>query len=301
MLINYDLETDTPIKPYTMKGFGFNCPSDAAAKKVIELSERHQMNMKALIKPRTAAQTYDPEKSRRWEETNQGTQKVIDDLQGQIDMVKSFKTLFGRLYASSGYRTKSSPRFSSVIKSGKPTARKPVTGEPTYNYFLDWCLLEIAPTRTMDNVLTFHDQPEWFKLAPGEPMNEWTTLDSPSHHIDKEDLQVFKLGGTTGSTQGIINPVPEVINPDSQIGKAGGLTDKNIRHAFTIHPVDKGELFSKDGDSGSIVMEMETGRWLGLLFGQNEMHDSLMIPIDVVLRDIEMVTGLTVVEPRFTA
>jgi hypothetical protein len=52
-------------------------------------------------------------------------------------------------------------------------------------------------------------------------------------------------------------------------------------------------------DSGSIVLHAPSGKWLGPLFGQTYISAALFTPIDMVLCDIEELTGLDVVEPVF--
>ncbi|KAF9736513.1 hypothetical protein PMIN02_012276 [Paraphaeosphaeria minitans] len=56
----------------------------------------------------------------------------------------------------------------------------------------------------------------------------------------------------------------------------------------------------KSGDSGSIVLHTPSGDWLGLLFGSTGTGAALFAPIDVILRDIEIVTGCKVLEPTST-
>jgi hypothetical protein len=56
--------------------------------------------------------------------------------------------------------------------------------------------------------------------------------------------------------------------------------------------------FVDSGDSGSVVVHDGTGIWLGLLFGENASGSGLMLPMDLILKDIQNVTGLDITEPR---
>ncbi|KKY17668.1 hypothetical protein UCDDS831_g06259 [Diplodia seriata] len=57
--------------------------------------------------------------------------------------------------------------------------------------------------------------------------------------------------------------------------------------------------FSEGGDSGSWVFDTETGAWIGVLFGGPLYEEYAYItPVDIILRDVEDVTGKKVVEPK---
>ena len=81
-----------------------------------------------------------------------------------------------------------------------------------------------------------------------------------------------------------------------------GTTD-GIMLAFGVMHDRKGEDFMRAGDSGSCVLLNERKRRatvVGLLYAFNEhTRVSYMIPFDLVVRDIELVTGQKVSKPEF--
>ena len=81
-----------------------------------------------------------------------------------------------------------------------------------------------------------------------------------------------------------------------------GTTD-GIMLAFGVMHDRKGEEFMRAGDSGSCVLRTERNRRatvVGLLYAFNEhTRVSYMIPFDLVVRDIELVTGQKVSKPEF--
>lgn len=96
----------------------------------------------------------------------------------------------------------------------------------------------------------------------------------------------------------VIKPVPGVQNT---IATTHGCTPQKHSFCYSVtssNPV--GAVFLAAGDSGSIVVHDPSGAWLGLLFGASDPESGMMLPIDLVLADIEHVTGLKVVEPKFT-
>ena len=125
----------------------------------------------------------------------------------------------------------------------------------------------------------------------------------------------MKRGRTTGVTKGRINAIRSILkiqkNQDDKVNiipvdlsKRFGAQD-GIFLAYGIFDDRDGHEFMLGGDSGSCVLlqEKEDCRKLtniGLLFASNEYtRVSYMMPIDMVINDIEHVTGHTVTEPKF--
>lgn len=208
---------------------------------------------------------------------------------------------FGTLFASSGPRLVTRQEF---LPRPGASQQKSKASAASVNFLLDWALLDIVPSRSVKNELPNTGmRPNGTKthLVEGQLCRTWTPLDSRKTHIKRDEVEVGKHGRTTGFTFGTINCSLTRINPDIDsgwdgFGKVYGLNSSTIGLCYSIIKRGKSS-FVNAGDSGSVVVHDESGTWLGLLFGENASGSGLMLPIDLVFKDIENVTGLAVTEP----
>ncbi|KAH9865473.1 hypothetical protein J1614_009057 [Plenodomus biglobosus] len=192
-----------------------------------------------------------------------------------------------------------------IAASGARAVTSTLSRDPV---LLDWALVEIAAERIATNILPnaapVPRTPQTV-LTPGLPCTRWSPLDTGETNIKRYEVNVCKYGRTTGWTFGQIC-VPDVkINTKErdfrEMAKAYGIPEGGNGSCFAV--VERPgfpRAVVEPGDSGSIVLHDKSRSWLGLLFGQTGAGSALMVPMSLVLRDIEHVTGSSVTEPRMT-
>ncbi|KAF2439730.1 hypothetical protein P171DRAFT_395639 [Karstenula rhodostoma CBS 690.94] len=243
----------------------------------------------------------------QWESQTGGlAAQQLAKTKAELKEAGTFDRTFAAVCASSGLRSVRSERFSSDPKTGQVAAE---TGKPLLRFLLDWSLLTFHPQRGMTNELPLRQQnnppgAQNKTLLSGKVCSQWTVLNNPKCHILRDEVNVGKFGRTTGFTYGQINAIPTIIDP-----VVGGKQYKSTAEAYVFTVEDCGHAMSfvghtsapvvKSGDSGSAVLHAPSGDWIGLLFGSTSTGAALFTPIDLVLRDIETVSGLNVVEPAF--
>lgn len=234
-------------------------------------------------------------------------QQQLTSTRAELSTARTTNRNFGTLLASSGLRTVKSEKLASDPSTGKLA---PPTGKTQFRFMLDWALLDMLPSRSVINALPMrpHDSSNtgtYPKLMSGQQCTRWTTMNNPKAHILRDEVNVGKFGRTTAWTFGFLNAIPTIINPESEGGQfkfmaeTYGLTVKDSGYCLSM--IGHNGAAVGVGDSGSIVMHSPSGDWLGLLFGETRTKAALITPIDLVFRDIESITGLTVVEPVFNA
>jgi hypothetical protein len=239
------------------------------------------------------------EQGETWEKQkdkgNASAATELTTIQTQLNKANQFSRNFGTLFASSGPRLMERPEFLQQLGSAQPTNVK---------FLLDWALLEIAPSRSVQNSLPktgMRPKAPMTQLVGGQLCNTWTPLNSAKTHIKRDEVKVAKYGRTTGYTFGVMNAALTRINPviDSKwenFGNVYNLNASTVGVCYSI--VIRGRSgFVEPGDSGSVVVHDGTGTWLGLLFGQSGAEKGLMLPMDLIFQDIQNVTGLAVTEP----
>lgn len=140
--------------------------------------------------------------------------------------------------------------------------------------------------------------------------NKWTTLTEPALDINKQEIKVIKYGQTTSFTYGTLNETVE-INPELLDWEHFGSYDLTSFRTILAYQIwmeagpkvsstfANGDAFLAPGDAGCVIQHEKTGRWLGLGIGCTVEGQGLMTPIDLVLKDIQKVTGQEVVEPIY--
>lgn len=209
---------------------------------------------------------------------------------------------FGTLFASSGPRVMKRPEFLREPGSAQPKDKDASTN---VNFLLDWALLKIAPSRSVEDKLPnagMRPSAMPTHLIEGQLCNTWTPLDPGNTHIKRDEVKVAKYGRTTGYSFGFVNCALTKINPEidsswENFGKVYHLDNSTVDVCYSIISRGKSD-FIDSGDSGSVVVHDDTGTWLGLLIGQSASGSGLMLPMDLILKDIQNVTGLAVTVPR---
>lgn len=166
-----------------------------------------------------------------------------------------------------------------------------------YTWLLDWSLLKpCSPNHHLKNTVTNTSPHSNIHQFQGK---ETTTHTPPTTSL--ADLLVSKRGGTTGWTEGKVNSIPAELNITQR-----SMYEKEISHCFgqSVSAWVGHSFFSEDpkfckaGDAGGFVLDSRNGDVVGVLFASDqETGDGYFVPFDVVVRDIEMVTGGKVVNP----
>lgn len=219
-------------------------------------------------------------------------------------IIKTFYRAFGTVFAGSGRRSTTEYKY-----NHPPQTLEASQGDKTYTYPLDWALIKLRGGRQIKNVIhetpltgLRNDEIEKYnittELETGSEANRWTRF-----FIRGNDVDVVKHGRTSLWTQGKINPIPICICPenDPEISKVYRFTDKKYGTCWGIVNKNVGRENVFKGDSGSIAIHDGSGAWLGLIFGVSQGGEGLMIPMDLIMKDIERVTGAEVIEPKYTS
>ncbi|KAI9776293.1 MAG: hypothetical protein M1839_000452 [Geoglossum umbratile] len=146
-------------------------------------------------------------------------------------------------------------------------------------------LLAFNQHRPTPNILPSND--EFKDLGVAELMNTLsittTKLKEWSSKNVKAGEVVFKRGRTTGLTIGKLS----AINPRVQL-------DGKICCVWQVVGQPR-KPFCRKGDSGSFVID-SVGRWCTLLFASpyKEMGDAYVLLVDILIADVESMTGGTV-------
>ena len=194
----------------------------------------------------------------------------IQETEKEISHIQDFNRDAGFIFASSGYRT---------AQASGP--------DP---WPLDWSLTKLTSPRIMDNIIPgdASSVPADF-MAYGTEANMWKNGPCVGH-------RVVKHGRSSGWTTGTVNAIETVISGNfSACGKT--------IVAWSVLPARFPNYFCYPEDSGSIVLDAEPGSpargtWVGLLFAANLGYGiGYFIPMEVVLKDISLVTGCDVIEP----
>jgi len=173
----------------------------------------------------------------------------------------------------------------------------------TLEFGLNWAVIKLATSRNLSDRTPYRGS--GVKVPTGARVSQFTHI---RHH---ETYKVAKKGRTTGWTYGQINEIGSLLNlrPADKtsivpvdMGERFGPTNA-VMLAFGIVHDQKNKDFMLAGDSGSCVLlneRNEKATLVGLLYASNEYtRVSYMIPFDLVVQDIEYVTGQKVVQPEF--
>ncbi|KAH8730967.1 hypothetical protein GQ44DRAFT_823101 [Phaeosphaeriaceae sp. PMI808] len=168
---------------------------------------------------------------------------------------------------------------------------------------LDWCLI-----RRNQRGFSYELQevPESAYAKSGQEARHYCTISSSKNY------SVLKRGRTTGWTKGTISAIASTLRLQEK-GIPGPTVPTNqeislARQIVFVHGVigtHEKPKFMKPGDSGCLVLLDEASNIpgvpiVGLGFAANDnTHASYMMPMDLVVEDIERVTGGKVEEPSY--
>lgn len=226
---------------------------------------------------------------------------LISGLQSKLTRATSHNRLFGTIFATSGFTTRSSISHSGVSRNF----------HQLLSWALDWCLIRLG-----SKVKLSSEPPEFpanKDIEVSSPLRIWKRVDPLANP------HVKKRGRSTGWTRGRITAIDSSINPGNglpqlQLGKPTVIEEKiynlfgnKIVAAHSVVSQEIGNLcFVQNGDSGSIVLfnentekpeEIPPGTILGMIYASNDLV-SYMMPMEIVVDSIEAVTGGKVVEPQ---
>src|SRR5262249_33640050 len=89
--------------------------------------------------------------------------------------------------------------------------------------------------------------------------------------------EVFKVGRTTGYTEGKVSSISVRMRINSENGHAFRFID-----SLGIESTNTNRPFSKPGDSGALIVSLETRKAVGLLYSGNSLS-TFACPIEAVL------------------
>ncbi|KAH7562998.1 hypothetical protein J3E72DRAFT_186700 [Bipolaris maydis] len=220
--------------------------------------------------------------------------------------------LLGTVFASSGFRacnntdytTIHRKSFSQVVSTDNTSSlslQTQINGR-TLDFGLNWALVKLAADRELSDYT--NNVPPHIKVPTSAKVRQYTQI---KHN---QSYSVTKKGRTTGWTKGKISRIGSLLNlgnddinviPASLSHRFG--ENNNVILAFGVVHEQRYKDFMQGGDSGSCVLLNEVNSnatIVGLLFASNECSQvSYMMPIDLVIRDIEYVTRQKVTQPKF--
>ncbi|CAA9965157.1 hypothetical protein PTMSG1_08516 [Pyrenophora teres f. maculata] len=229
----------------------------------------------------------------------------------QLAKLREEPRAFGALVAGSGRMSAKAPKFMTDETTGEPNL--PPSGEEEavteLLWPMDWALIRLLNGRSMANMMSKEKLASGnvpiggTSLPPGGSAKHWTALNAGACDLLRDNVNAAKYGRTTGWTFGVIDRTLVGINPEEgfkKIAEKYGYTEDKHGYAWGLKKrrPDHPPVFT-GGDSGSICVHDPSGTWLGLLFGETAIGTGLLLPIDVVFKDIERVTGQKVTDPTW--
>ncbi|KAF2731001.1 hypothetical protein EJ04DRAFT_567189 [Polyplosphaeria fusca] len=227
--------------------------------------------------------------------------KELKNCQNNLTKATSHNRFLGTIFATSGFTTWPSTAHSDTSKKLQP----PIP------WALDWCLVRLGNKLKLSN-LPKH-LPQDVEIRESVPISFWTRVNPLKNY------EVIKRGRSTGWTRGIISAIDSSIHPGNgllhlRLGESTiaqdcilGFWDGKPMAAHTVVSTQNSQpWFLQSGDSGSIVLlnekakgpqEIPPGTILGLAFASNNLV-SYMIPMELVVKSIDAVTGGRVVQPQ---
>jgi len=216
-------------------------------------------------------------------------------------------TILGTVYATSGYRSAFNDAYTSQeaaawsrVTEGNEDLTKKINGKPL-GWGLNWAIIKLQPLR---DVTTHVPSP-----THGVKMSHRATLGTYQTIQPHRAYNVVKYGRTSKWTTGTISKIGSLLKlrlPGDPISVVPAELDhafKSIVLAYGVKSRSRSREFLSPGDSGSVVLLNQSEKKaivVGLGFAANRVTMvSYMMPIDLVLKDIEKVTGCGVIEPVF--
>ncbi|KAJ5051213.1 hypothetical protein J3E74DRAFT_469662 [Bipolaris maydis] len=267
-------------------------PSHTDHQNLVKFTSRERAGMQLRIQNLIDSHR---QESRFYDTENQMLQKHIADYKILND---NPNRLFGTVFASSG---ESFSQVASIDNISSPSLHTRINGR-TLDFGLNWALVKLATDRQLADYIT--GVPLHIKIPTSASATRYTQVKHDRSY------NVVKKGRSTGWTVGKISRIGSLLNlrndntnivPVDLSHRYGAANDVIL--AFGVVHEQKHKDFMRGGDSGSCVLLNEdnaTATMVGLLFASNEFtRVSYMMPIDLVIRDIEYVTRQKVTQPKF--
>lgn len=175
----------------------------------------------------------------------------------------------------------------------------------THRCQLDWGLIELKPGRIGTNHLQETPASEgslqlvsFRDLSTINTVRSWWSAADFRRRLQKEDTRVYKVGRSTGLTEGVVNHVESLVVFRRATTHRATAVSMEWAILPDYHDRDHGHhgrRFCDHGDSGSWVITRALGKLAGILWGKSSVSGaSYFTPIDVVADDIRQVTGYRV-------
>jgi len=290
------LPQDNPSEPFPpIQGFSYGdvvSPSNNDHKNATNLLEKEIRHLKAEYESLESLLDNISRDDPIWEKQfriKDNMENTLDSLRNQLKYAEDYSREAGPIYSASGFRT----------RKGRA---------------IDWCLFWVKQPCLISRTLQIHGMPSNLGYISSQDGSEALTR-YYSISPDK-NYEVAKRGRTSGWTGGTLSAIDTTIClsgkhlhkriPTTQYIE---FKDKFGGKAVCVHTITSttAEPFIGRGDSGAFVLLNEsldsTGKGLAIIgmgFAANDGNlASYMMPFDVLVEDIEDVTGGKVIEPRF--
>jgi hypothetical protein len=225
-------------------------------------------------------------------------EQEIKYLERHLEKTKTFSRNIGTVFADSGFRIRNNPIIANPSQFLEETPR-------SERWLLDWGLIQINSSKTVSSKLQSvplgdEDSKKLPKtyLSTDFDVTEYATI-SPDDHLD-----VMKRGRTTVWTHGVMSAIKGIQRRITPTLARDTIEEfKNVACYSIIAQPNPQYEFIEPGDSGCFVLLNEKsnpGVIIGLGFANNpSVYASYMLPMDLVVLDIEESTGMEVLEPKY--
>jgi len=243
-----------------------------------------------------------------WKKSFQFMDTVANELDGyrkKLDSTNNSREI-GSIYSASGFRTRDNLRY--LNQPGKSGQHE--------GWATDWCLVQVEEPACISRKLELRGLPSTFEYMSsqdeGEDVTQYCSISA------NKNYKVAKRGRTSGWTDGVLSAIDSTARLDGKDPKLDRLPtnqrielrDKFQEKLVSVHTIagTKKELFISPGDSGAFVFLNEPPNTkdikgfviIGMVFASNTSNKATyMMPMDLIVDDIEEVTGGKVVEPHF--
>jgi hypothetical protein len=187
-------------------------------------------------------------------------------------------------------------------RPGGPTLASQIGNVQTLQWYLDWALIDVEPPRIAD--LALGSTPPRVHIRGEAQATQYVRINPHQAYA------VAKKGRTTAWTTGTISQIASVMNLRYNMSSVipVDLSHKSgtVALAWGIVPDNRHQDFLAGGDSGSVILlnnkniKNTSAKIVGLGFASNTVTMvSYMQPMDLVVADVERVTGRTWAFPTY--
>ncbi|KAF2113620.1 hypothetical protein BDV96DRAFT_601106 [Lophiotrema nucula] len=205
-------------------------------------------------------------------------------LVNELELAETSSRHIGQIYAASGFRKCENRRFLKLMQHK--------------DWALDWCLVKVDQQKSISNRLQGVPSTAHYVRNRAE-VTQYCSISAMQHY------EVIKRGRTTGWTKGTLNAIDSTLRmQDYPLPIRKLPTIQGVAFKKKWGGTKKFLQFLQPGDAGSLILLDQALNTpgvsiVGLGFAANDdSYASYMIPMDLVIEDIERVTGAKVIEPR---